>query len=277
MKAALPVSVALALAVLAPLEAFPPAPHHMLHGVVKNEQGTPLSTGEATLILDGPAGEVMRGPIDAGLVPGLNYRLFVAQVSGRSAQLYAATAMLPSSPFSIRVEIGNVHYLPIQMQGDLHALGESGGATRLDLTLGVDSDRDGLPDAWEQNVIDFDPFDGIASLADVNPGDDLDGDGMKNHAEYIAGTYAFDHVDALRLEVREVVNGIARLEFVAITGRTYRLFKSARGDDWGVQPFSLQSSGEGLKDHHRAESVTLLHAFVPVGSDPSALFQLHVE
>jgi hypothetical protein len=43
---------------------------------------------------------------------------------------------------------------------------------------------------------------------------------MTNYAEYIAGTYAFDSLDALAIEVRDVVNGVAQLEFVAITGHT---------------------------------------------------------
>lgn len=277
MKSAHYLPLALFLSLLISVEAFPPAPHHQIYGVVKNEQGTPLSTGDAILILTEPDGEVMRVPVDTALAPGLNYRLQVPQDSGKTLQRYDPTALFPESVITIWVEMNGQVYLPIQMQGDFLHLGESGGSTRLDLTLGIDSDGDGLPDAWEQNVIDFDPFDDITSLSDVNPGDDIDGDGMKNYAEYIAGTYAFDEIDALGIEVKEIVNGVARLEFVTITGHTYKLTSLNDNAQWVDQPFSLDPSGVGASAYYLADSVTLTSAYVLVGSNPSALFQLHVE
>ena len=48
---------------------------------------------------------------------------------------------------------------------------------------GVDSDEDGLFDDLEQRIIDAIPDDDIVSLADVNPEDDFDGDGLSNLAE----------------------------------------------------------------------------------------------
>lgn len=268
---------ALFLALFVWVEAFPPAPHHQIYGVVKNEQGTPLSTGDATLILTGPDGEVMRAPVDTALAPGLNYRLQVPQDSGITFELYNPTALFPSSAYSIWVDMNGQVYLPIEMQGDLQQLGESGASTRLDLTLGIDSDGDGLPDAWEQNIIDFDLNDALEQLGDIRPGDDIDGDGMKNYAEYIAGTYAFDEIDALRIEVKEIVNGVARLEFVTITGHTYTLSILKDGEKWVDQPFSLDPSGLDTSAYLLADTVTLLSVYVDVGSDPSALFQLKVE
>ena len=48
----------------------------------------------------------------------------------------------------------------------------------------LDTDNDGLGDEWEQAVIDADPNDAFVSLADINPGDDLDGDNLTNLQEY---------------------------------------------------------------------------------------------
>ena len=45
------ISLALILSVLSSVAAFPPAPHHLIYGVIKNEQGKPLETGDATVIL----------------------------------------------------------------------------------------------------------------------------------------------------------------------------------------------------------------------------------
>ena len=54
------------------------------------------------------------------------------------------------------------------------------------LTLGTvtDTDGDGLADEWEQELIDADPNDALEILADVNPDDDLDGDGLTNLQEF---------------------------------------------------------------------------------------------
>ena len=68
----------------APLaRAFPPAPHHTLYGLVRSELGTPLSTGDAVIILSGPNGEVIRGPVDAGIARGINYTLRVPMDGNR--------------------------------------------------------------------------------------------------------------------------------------------------------------------------------------------------
>lgn len=52
----------------------------------------------------------------------------------------------------------------------------------------ADSDGDGMPDSFEQMIIDHDPADDIETLADVLPGDDYDGDGHSNLQEYLYGT-----------------------------------------------------------------------------------------
>lgn len=47
-----------------------------------------------------------------------------------------------------------------------------------------DHDGDGLPDHWEQSIVDANGADGITSIADVLPGDDFDGDTLTNLQEY---------------------------------------------------------------------------------------------
>ena len=57
---------------------------------------------------------------------------------------------------------------------------------------GDDSDDDGMADSWEQQIIDADPGDAIASLAEVLPADDFDGDGSNNLAEFVRRTDPLD-------------------------------------------------------------------------------------
>lgn len=58
-----------------------------------------------------------------------------------------------------------------------------------------DDDKDGLPDIWERQIINANTGDSIKTLADVKPGDDFDGDGFSNLAEYDKGSGFFDPTD----------------------------------------------------------------------------------
>jgi hypothetical protein len=51
-----------------------------------------------------------------------------------------------------------------------------------------DNEGDGLPDIWEQQIVDADPNDQIRTIEDVDPNDDFDGDGKTNSQEFIDGT-----------------------------------------------------------------------------------------
>lgn len=53
------------------------------------------------------------------------------------------------------------------------------------VNMAGDTDGDGLPDDWEQALIDADPNDDITSLADVTAEGDLDSDGLNNLGEYM--------------------------------------------------------------------------------------------
>ena len=52
----------------------------------------------------------------------------------------------------------------------------------------TDSDGDGLPDWWEQQIIDYSQSDTITGFEDVLPEDDFDGDHFSNLKEYQKGT-----------------------------------------------------------------------------------------
>lgn len=257
--------------------AFPPAPHHTFYGVVRNDHGTPLGAGAGTIILSTETAEIARVPVDPSIGAGINYTLHVAMDAGTLAQLYAPTAMRPTMPFTIKVEMNGTTYVPIEIGGKTWSIGQPGERTRLDLTLGIDSDKDGMPDAWEQDIIDSDTNDGYRNLADVKPNEDVDNDGLTNLQEYLAGTYALDALDGVAIEVVNVANGIAQLRFLAVTGRTYRLRSSVDNKAWIDQAFSVQSSGENAIGRYRAIDVRTLNIYVPWANARGGFFQLFAE
>lgn len=261
-----------------PAFAYPPAPFHRIYGSVRDDHGNPLATGVGTIILSGTGNvEIIRGTSDTEIAPGINYSLSVPMDSGTSAQLYTVSALRPTLPFTIRVVINNVSYVPIQMVGATWTIGDPGLSTRIDLTLGVDSDNDGLPDQWELDLIDSDFSGQLHSLADVRPGDDLDGDGLTNLQEYIAGTYALDQTDGLFLKVLSVNNGLARMQFLAINGRTYSIKSSIGLATFTQQAFSIVPTGANPALYYQSDDVRTVDAYVPVNGETKTFYKLGVQ
>ncbi|MDB4341671.1 hypothetical protein OAA59_00490 [bacterium] len=238
------------------VEAFPPAPHHTFFGMVRDELGRPLEGEKVEVLFETSTGRLVRTGVGLGL-PGINYRMRVPMDAGTTADLYNPVAMRHAMPYRIRVRVGAKVYLPIEMVGDLGKMGQPGEETLLNLTLGEDSDGDGLPDAWERALLAQGQ-----GLGDINPNDDTDGDGMSNLNEYISGNYAFDKDDGLRLDIVERVEAGTVLEFMGIQGRTYTIKGSADLKEWSELTFEMEGQEGGL-ENVRAEKVQNYRVTIP--------------
>lgn len=264
-----------------PMLAFPPAPHHVIYGMVRDELGNPIVAENAELIFETSAGVKLTTVIAYKGEPGQNYTLDVPMDSGITSDAYMPTAMRPTVPFKIRVRIAGVIYLPIEMTGDYAQLGQPGKKTRLNLTLGEDSDGDGLPDAWERNLIAALGLN--KTLADITPTGDADGDGMSNLDEYLTGTYAFDKEDGYALKIKTMHGDLAVLEFTAIRGRTYTIHSSSDLIHWTQIPFRVLSTSTDTPAPFTltwyASDVTLMQIEAESGSDPASVhfFKLMIE
>ena len=248
--------------------AYPPAPHHQIFGNIRNELGHPLTGENTTVILETLAGETIQSPVIDGLQPGVNYALSIPIDSGITADKYKPTALRPTVPFKIKVRIGDQVYLPIEMNGDYSKLGNPSEYTRLDLTLGIDSDGDGLPDAWEQALIDSGKG---KTLADINPDDDSDGDGLSNRQEYYTGNYAFDANDGFMLDLVGFNQGRPIVEFTAITGRTYTVHCSTDLKTWSQITFRPENgTDDDSYDQYRPSDIQVIR--LELEPDPNAGF-----
>jgi len=219
---------------LVSVEAYPPAPHHTLHGVLRDEYGTPIDLTGTEIILETSSGIRIKTLVNPGIETGSNYRLEVPMDAGLLSSAYQPTALRPTVPFRIRVKVGGATYLPIEMKGDYAKLGKPSERTRLNLTLGEDSDGDLLPDAWERLV--------NPDISQVHPNGDA-GNGMTYLDTYYVGTYVVDPKQGFTLEMRGIQQGAAQLQFLAVTGRAYVVEGSSDLKSW--QPVSFRVKSEG--------------------------------
>ena len=238
-------AVALGLLLLAApatrLQAFPPAPHHEIYGLVRNEFGEPLESAFATVLLTVGGATVASAPVRVTPGPDGNYRLDVPLDSGLTSERYQATAQLPAVPFRMLVKVGSTTRLPLVLTGLGTLVTTPGGKTRVDLTVGEDSDGDGLPDAWERTLIAA--LGGGQTLSGIRPDGDDDGDGLTNLQEYLAGTYAWDPQDGFKLAIQGVEDGRVRLGFTGLRNRTYTIEGSSDMRSWTPLPFQVGGGG----------------------------------
>ncbi len=236
------------------------SPHHIIEGVVRDGFGNPLTGGAARLVLETTTGRQITAPLRPEMGRGLNYLLTIPMDAGLTPEVYRPNALPPLVPFRLQVRIGTTTYLPLEMQGSFAQLGQPAQRTRLDLTLGEDTDGDGLPDAWERALIEL--LGGGRTLAAIRPGDDLDGDGLTNLQEYLAGTYAYDPAHGIVLEALQLQPGRAQLEFTVVRGRTYSLLAGSEVTTWAPVRFTVEGGGDEALLEYRARDVRRLRVNV---------------
>ena len=102
-----------------------------------------------------------------------------------------------------------------------------------------------MPDRWEL-ANGLDPKDAADALLDA------DAEGLANANEYAAGTDPKDPASCLVLKITRLDNGLLRMAFVALEGRSYLLQSSqALGDAWQplMQVFP-EANGQVSRNEH---------------------------
>jgi hypothetical protein len=252
--------------------AFPPLPHHTVYGLVRDEFGNPLISPGTELTLETLAGAVITTTVVPGLEAGVNYRIEVPVDAGLTSDLYRPTAMRPTAPFRIRVKIAGRTYVPLEMKANMALLGQPAQSSRVDLTLGEDTDGDGLPDGWERSVIAAGNL-GL-TLEGLKPGDRLNGNSLSVLEAYLAGTYAWDPKDGFRLDIVEFSAADPVLEFVALRGRSYTISASNDLLTWKPMKFRVQggSSDAPVSFHQTTQFQRVRVVAAGEASDPAPKF-----
>lgn len=268
----------LALSLVPPVDAFPPGPYYTIFGVVRDQVGASLQVENAEIVLLQGNTEIGRAAIFPLLRSDTNYELRIRVDQARpSTRLYSPQAVPVDGLYSLVVEMNGARFYPIEVSGDLR-VGQGGERVRLDLNLGADTDRDGLPDVWEEwQLHQAGRVRGTPgwSLAAIDRDGDFDGDGVSNHLEYIAGTFAGDATERFELRLTGKTATHVTFEFFAITGKVYGIEQSADLRTWEPAPFSLTPGGPTLS-LHRAPAVALQTAFVAAGTGAARFYRLTV-
>ena len=255
--------------------AFPPAPHHLVFGMVRDQLGNPIQDTKTSVIMSLGNSNVLSTLVSPGLSPGENFELEVPMDSGITSDLYQPTALLPAAPFRLRVLIGGVAYVPIEMKGNLAMIGVPGEKTRLDLTLGTSSDNDGLPDAWKRAVIQRLRLN--ISTSAIHPNDLFPGSGLTYYQVYVAGTYYMSPTTGFRLNISGMREGAAQLRFTGVIGRSYTIQASSGLNQWSPVKFTIpaQPGSTGLLDSYTASTTSMVQVEIPQPSPPGDNWQFY--
>ena len=258
--------------------AFPPAPYYTLYGMVRDQVGQTVTAEGAQVILLKDGVEVGRTPITSSRLDQ-SYELTVRIDQNRSGTtFYTEKAIAAQGLFSLVVAMNGELFYPIEVSGNLTA-GRGAERVRLDLTLGEDKDKDGLPDAWEAWQLYqagyYPDENGEWDLTLIDRDGDFDGDGQSNWLEYLAGTFAGDATETFGLTIKEKLEDSVRFEFFAITGKVYTIESTLDMKTWTRVPFSVGAPETG-GDAYQASDVGILSAFAAPRSNTSEFYRLTV-
>jgi hypothetical protein len=219
-----------------------PQPLCIYYGEALDGFGWPYTTNAEVVLLHG-TDEIAHQEIAGSLSPGVNFALEVHLDDGQGTQNYSPRALRSGDLVSIVVRdaYGEHTLMPEQV---IPPVGAPGEIITVNVTAGNDSDLDGLPDLWEEELVYW-SYGALGSILDVHPWDDFDGDGQSNGDEYRAGTFAFLSYDYFFAEDYGLTsNGRFRISFLSVPGKLYgaRYVTALNQRIWAASPVAASDT-----------------------------------
>lgn len=235
------------------VQAFPPAPNSLICGMVKDQLGTPLQNTGDTVILQTPSGAKAVGFVQPNLAVGINYAITVPMDTGLSSKPYVTNALTASAPYLLYVVTGTTTNLPIEMTYSNKLMGKPAQIIFQDLTLGTDTNGDGIPDEWEKVFLS--QIGTNLSLASLNPNRVYAKDGRTLHQEFLLGNYPFNPSDHFSIRLVSRGHNTSTLAFTTMTGRTYTALGSADLQNWTPLTFKIPANGNASQSSFYAPTI----------------------
>lgn len=258
--------------------AFPPAPNYTIYGLVRDQVGATLAIDGAEIILLRDYVEIGRTPIFTDLRLDSNYELKISIDHNRSdTRTYSPKAIAPQGIYSLKVVLNNQTFFPIEANSTLR-VGNGGERVRLDLNLGIDANRDGLPDAWQEWVLyqaGRRPGTAGWDINLVTKDGDFTGDGVSNWIKYLAGTYHGDVTQRFELRIVGKTASAVALEFYGITGKAYGIEESTDLKSWSAVAFATVPGGATVQ-LFKADGVGIQPVYVATTAGISRFYRLSV-
>jgi hypothetical protein len=217
-----------------------PEPGMVLYGKVFDASGSLVTSGELTCFYEAIAGGdpvVVTSPLREinGQGGPYSYKMMIPFEKILSGHPASASAIPLSSVPVEYIRVVSLNGTDISRSDRVLLSTANRGAVEevTVMPLPEDSDGDGMADAFEQQIIDADPGDDIATLEDVLPDHDFDGDGESNLEEWQYGSSPVDPMSARRGDVdgdKRVSLADAIAVFKILTGMDAGAGFSANGD-----------------------------------------------
>lgn len=250
--------------------AFPPAPYYSIYGNVRDEHGQLIPANGSTVVFFYKAAEHSRYSITSLGLSDYNYEIRMKMDMNRSGtSVYDSLAVNSGVAYTLAIDIGGVLHYPIEISTP-PTVGDPADRRRLNLTLGVDTDKDGLPDAWEKAQL-FNAGLPTTNLSLISPSGDFDKDGISDRQEYLSGTYATDAADFFFLRIVSLTDQDTVVDFYGITSKTYSIEASTDMVSWAPVNFSMQAGGSKISSHV-ATDVGVVRAYIPTSIAAKKIF-----
>jgi len=238
-------AVLLSLFAATVIQAGIPLPAVSYYGALRDAYGFPYTDSAEIWLMRG-TNEVVRYKIEGVRAAGVNYQLDV-MIDNGSGERYIPQAVRTGEELEVFARY-NGAMLDITPTNNL-IVPAAGETLLLNFSSGTDSDGDGLPDEWEQMLIE-NSGGALTSLADVTPDGDFDGDGASNLTEYLSGTFPFLANDRLALdELKTTAGGRVEFKFFAVAGFSYKIetVDDLRKKSWSNLKCAVSAEGDMLE------------------------------
>jgi hypothetical protein len=257
----------------APALAYPPTPHHVVYGLLRDAYGEPLMNSQAKLLLVTADGARRQVDLQPSLAVGINYAFRVPMDSFLRSDVYRSGVASPGAAFTIYVILNGVTNLPMVVSGSTAGLGQPGKMTRIDLALGVDANQDGLPDAWELALLAS--LGSNLKLSDLNANSRITPDGLTLAQRFLQSGDTSGSSGDFSTRLVNVNGGQPLLEFAAVAGQTYSVSGSTDLQHWTAVTFRLSTDAVSVparSSYLAPAAATLRVQALPPGPVAEAMF-----